>query len=127
MNYVYLVTLLMLAEYVLIGYGVSRARTRYRIKAPAVTGDPQFERWFRAQQNTVEQLIVVIPALWIAGLTLDPLWAAAVGAVFVVGRGFYVYGYVQSGGGRHYGFMVGYTAALALLSGALWGVLKSLV
>lgn len=126
MNYVYLVTLLMLAEYMLIGYGVSRARTRYGVKAPAVTGDPQFERWFRAQQNTVEQLIAVIPALWIFGLTLDPRWAAALGAVFIVSRAFYVYGYVQTGGGRHYGYVVGAWATGALLFGALWGVLKAL-
>jgi len=126
MNYVYLVTLLMLAEYVLIGYGVSRARTRYGIKAPAVTGDPQFERWFRAQQNTVEQLIAVIPALWIFGLTLNPPWAAALGAVFIVSRAFYVYGYVQSGGGRHYPYAVGYSATMALMTGGLWGVLRSL-
>jgi glutathione S-transferase len=126
MNYVYFITLLMLAEYMLIGYGVSRARSRYRIKAPAVTGDPQFERWFRAQQNTVEQLIVVIPALWIFGWTLDPRWAAALGAAFIVARAFYVYGYVKTGGGRHYGYLAGAWVTGALLFGALWGVLKAL-
>ena len=127
MNYVYLVTLLMLFEYVLIGYGVSRARTRYGVKAPAVTGDPQFERWFRAQQNTVEQLIAVIPALWIFGLTLNAMWAASFGAVFIVARAFYVYGYVQTGSGRHYGYMVGYTATMSLMVGGLIGVLKGLM
>ena len=126
MNYVYLVTLLMLFEYVLIGYGVSRARSRYGIKAPAVTGDVNFERWFRAQQNTVEQLIGVIPAMWIFGWTLDPLWAAMFGTAFIVARAFYVYGYVSSGGGRHYGYLAGVWATGALLGGALWGVLKAL-
>jgi glutathione S-transferase len=125
MNYVYLVTLLILVEYLFLGYFVSRARSRYKVVAPAVTGHEQFERHFRVQQNTIEQLVVVLPAMWIFGLTLSGVWAAALGAVFVVGRGFYAYGYVKTGGGRHHGFMLGLYATVALLIGAGIGTLKS--
>ncbi len=126
MSYVYLATLLILLEYLFIGYCVSRARFRYKVKAPAVTGHETFERWFRVQQNTIEQLVVVLPAMWIFGAIWSPVWAAALGLVFLVARGFYAYGYVQTGGGRHHGFMFGMYATVALLIGAGIGCLKSL-
>lgn len=127
MDYVYLVTLLALVEYLVIGYLVSKARSRFKVKAPAVTGHEGFERYFRVQQNTIEQLIVVLPCMWIFGLTLDPLWAAALGAAFVAARVFYAYGYIKTGGGRHYGFMAGIYATIALLAGAIIGTLKHLL
>jgi glutathione S-transferase len=96
------------------------------VQAPAITGDPVFERYFRVQQNTLEQLIATIPALWIFGLTWSPLWAAAIGLLFVVSRGFYAYGYIQTAGGRHYGYLVGAVATVALVLGALFGVLRNL-
>ena len=127
MNYVYLVTLLILLEYLFIGYLVSTARTRFKVRAPAVTGHPEFERYFRVQQNTIEQLVVVLPSMWIFGLTFSPLWAALLGLVFVVARGAYGYGYIKTGGGRHHGFMFGMYATVALLVGAIIGTLKNLL
>lgn len=124
MNYVYLVTMLMLVEYLGIGYLVSRARSTYKVVAPAVTGHEAFERTFRVQQNTIEQLIVVLPSMWIFGLTASPIWAALLGLVFVVARAFYAYGYIKTGGGRHYGFMVGLFATIALLVGGAIGAIK---
>lgn len=126
MSYVYLVTLLALVQYLVIGYLVSKARSRFKVKAPAVTGHQEFERYFRVQQNTIEQLIVVLPCMWIFGLTLNPLWAAALGAVFVAARVSYAYGYIKTGGGRHHGFMFGLYATIALLIGAAIGSLKNL-
>jgi len=128
MAYVYLVTLLILLEYLIFGYLVSRARARYQVVAPAVTGHPQFERYHRVQQNTIEQLVVVLPALWIIGLTLSGLWAAALGLVFVIARAWYAHGYItsRSGGGRHHGFMFGLYATGALLIGAGLGAVKAL-
>ena len=126
MNYVYLMTLLILLEYLCMGYLVSAARARFKVRAPAVTGHPEFERYFRVQQNTIEQLVVVLPSMWIFGLTLSPLWAALLGLAFVVARGAYAYGYIKTGGGRHHGFMFGLYATVALLVGAAIGTLKGL-
>lgn len=126
MNYVYLVTLLILLEYLVTGYLVSKARARFKVRAPAVTGNPEFERYFRVQQNTIEQLVVVLPAMWIFGLTLSPLWAALLGLVFVLARAAYAYGYIKTSGGRHHGFMFGMYATVALLVGATIGTLKNL-
>lgn len=126
MQYVYLVTLLILLEYLVIGYLVSKARARFKVRAPAVTGHPEFERYFRVQQNTIEQLVVVLPAMWIFGLTLNPLWAALLGLAFVLARAAYAYGYIKTGGGRHHGFMFDMYATIALLVGAMIGTLKAL-
>jgi glutathione S-transferase len=126
-SYVYLVILLMLVEYLFMGYFVSRARTRFKFPAPATTGHPEFERYLRVQQNTVEQLIVVIPALWIFAVTLNPSWAALLGAVFIVGRAIYAWGYIQAPAQRHYGYMIGFVPMIVLLVGAFLGVVKAML
>lgn len=124
MNYVYLVILLMLMEYTFFGYLVSRARFRCKVPAPAVTGNEEFERYYRVQQNTIEQLLVTVPALWIFAATSSPLWAALGGLVFILGRAVYAWGYIKSPPLRHNGFMLGAVGTAAVLIGAFWGVLK---
>ncbi len=126
MNLAYLAILLMLVEYGITGYLVSVARVRFKVNAPAVSGHEEFERYIRVQQNTIEQLIFVIPSLWIFALTVSPLWAALLGFAFVAARAYYIYGYIKHPPSRHYGFMLGAYASGALLVGALIGVLKGL-
>jgi glutathione S-transferase len=126
MHLAYLAIMLMLLEYALFGSLVAIARSRYRIAAPAVTGSPDFERYFRVQQNTLEQLIVVVPSLWIMALTLNPLWAALLGYLFVAGRAWYAWGYYRSARERHWGFMLGAVATGGVVSGAFIGIAKDL-
>jgi glutathione S-transferase len=126
MNIAYLVILLIIVEYAVLGSMVAVARSRYKVAAPAVTGNPDFERYFRVQQNTLEQLIMVIPCLWIFAATLSPLWAAVLGFLFLVCRAWYAWGYYRSAGGRHYGFLFGSWATGGLLVGAFIGVLRDL-
>lgn len=127
MDYAYLVMLLMLMEYTCFGYLVSRARSRCKVPAPAVTGNEEFERYYRVQQNTLEQLIVTLPALWIFALTSSPLWASLGGLLFILGRAVYAWGYIQSPPQRHHGFVLGAAGTAALVIGAFWGVLKGLL
>ncbi|HEY3644331.1 MAG TPA: MAPEG family protein [Gammaproteobacteria bacterium] len=126
MSLAYLAILAIIIEYALIGSMVAVARSRYKVAAPAVTGNPDFERYFRVQQNTLEQLIMVIPCLWIFAVTLSPLWAAILGFGFVVFRAQYAWGYYRSAKGRHYGFLWGSVCSGALLLGALIGVCRNL-
>lgn len=126
MNIAYLAILLIIVEYAVLGSMVAVARSRYKVAAPAVTGNPDFERYFRVQQNTVEQLIMVIPCLWIFAATLSPLWAAGLGFLFLVCRAWYAWGYYKSAGGRHYGFLFGSWATGGLMVGAFIGVLRNL-
>jgi uncharacterized membrane protein YecN with MAPEG domain len=126
MNLAYLAIMLMLVEYAWFGTLVGVARGRYKIAAPAITGNADFERYFRVQQNTLEQLIIVIPALWIFALTLSSLWAAILGFAFVVTRAYYAYGYYKSAAGRHYGFVLCSVATVGLIAGACIGIVKGL-
>ncbi|MGB8841192.1 MAG: MAPEG family protein [Aliidongia sp.] len=105
---------------------VGRARGQYAIKAPAVTGNPDFERVFRVQQNMLEQLVVFLPALWLFCLTLSPLWGAVVGAIWIVGRIIYSAAYYGNAEKRGPGFMIAITCSAILLIGAFIGSVEQL-
>ncbi|HSN18827.1 MAG TPA: MAPEG family protein [Gammaproteobacteria bacterium] len=126
MNLAYLAILAIVIEYGVLAGMVAIARSRYKVRAPAISGQPDFERYFRVQQNTLEQLVVVIPCLWIFAATLSPLWAAVLGFGFVLFRAQYAYGYYRSAPNRHYGFMWGAWCTGLLLVGALFGTCRNL-
>lgn len=57
------ITVLTLFFYLVITINVGRARAKYKILPPATTGDENFERVLRVQQNTLEQLVFFLPAI----------------------------------------------------------------
>jgi uncharacterized membrane protein YecN with MAPEG domain len=121
-----LVSALALLLYVAVFATTGRARRRYDIKAPAVTGAPEFERAFRVQQNTLEQLVWFIPALWLFALYASPFWGGIIGLVWIAGRAYYALSYYRDPETRGPGFLVGFASAAALLLGALIGILARL-
>ncbi|HEY2590135.1 MAG TPA: MAPEG family protein [Steroidobacteraceae bacterium] len=127
MNWVALVVLLALIEYFALGALVGRARGKYAIAAPAVSGHPLFERYFRVHQNSLEQLIVFIPAVWLFGLYVSALWAAIVGAVFLAARILYAVGYIAAPERREAGAVLSGITEAVLMIGAVVGVLRSIV
>ena len=127
MAWVHLVLLLALLEYVAFGLLVASARARYKVRAPAITGDPVFERYFRVQQNTLEVLIVFVPALLVAAQYWDPLVVAVLGAVYLVGRVLYLKSYVRDPSSRSLGFSLSMIPALLLVLGGAVGALRSLL
>lgn len=108
-------------------YFVGRARGKYQIHAPAITGHPAFERAFRAHQNTLEQTIVFLPVLWLATIYCNEQYAAYLGYVWLVGRLWYVFGYIADAGKRSMGFMIGAMAFLLLLGMSLWGIVGKMM
>ncbi len=126
MAVVAIVVLLALVEFIVFTMLVGRARIRCNIKAPATTGHPVFERYFRVQQNTLEQLIVFVPAIWLFGVYVSPLWAAGLGLLFVIGRMVYLVGYVAEPGKRAPGFGLSFLANIVLTVGGLVGAILSL-
>ena len=121
MHLVAVVAALALIEYAYFGLEVGRARARYGVKAPATTGHEVFERQYRVQQNTGEQLLLFLPALYLfAGYVSAPV-AALLGLVFIVGRGLYARGYVADPAQRSTGFTIGFVATAVLLVGGLAG------
>jgi uncharacterized membrane protein YecN with MAPEG domain len=124
--WVNLVTVLALLEFFAFGFLVGKARVTYGIKAPAMSGHEMFERYFRVQYNTLELLIMFVPALWIAAMYWNPLWMAALGAIYLVGRLLYLQGYVRDPKTRSIGFGLSMGPILLLVLSALVGVVRSL-
>lgn len=121
-----LITLLAVIVYFLTGFQVARARARYGVKAPATTGNADFERVFRTQMNMLEWMPIFLPALWLAALYVSDAGAAIVGLVWVGGRIVYIRDYAQAAERRHLGFVVQAGAAGVLWVTALIGILKAL-
>jgi len=106
MEAVIIVTILALMQFYWFGIEVGKMRGKHQCKAPAITGAPEFERMFRVQQNTMEQLLMFLPVLWIFAHTVEPLWAAGMGVVYLIGRAIYRIAYVKDPKGRSLGFML---------------------
>jgi len=122
-----IITVLALIQFVVQGVRVGQARGKYGVEAPAITGHPVFERHFRVHQNTMEALVVFLPALWLCAETLNPLLAAALGAVFIVARFVYERGYIEDPKKRSTGALLTAIASSLLLIGALIGALRRLM
>lgn len=126
MEPVAVVVVIALLEYVVFSALVGRARGLYGVHAPAVSGHEMFDRYFRVHQNTMELLVAFVPAIWLFGLYVSPMWAALLGLVYVAGRVVYLLGYVKDPAKREFGFGLSVLPIVVLLAGALWGAAKAL-
>jgi uncharacterized MAPEG superfamily protein len=130
---VILIVVLALFEYIWFSAQTGKARVKYKIVAPAVSGHPVFERHFRVQQNTLEQLIIFIPALFSFGYMAASVgWpgyeiAAALGVVWLIGRALYARSYVRDPKQRGVGFLLTLLPSVTLLVGTLVCVLLTVV
>jgi uncharacterized membrane protein YecN with MAPEG domain len=127
MAYVDIVTALALLQFVVFGFKVGKARARYGVKAPAVTGNDTFERYFRVQQNTLEQLIVFLPGLYLFSHYFKPQVAAVLGAIYLIGREIYAFTYVKDPAKRDIGFGLTFLPTVILVVGGLFGAVRTLV
>jgi glutathione S-transferase len=115
-----LVTLLALLLYFWMGLRVGQARSKFGVAAPAITGNPDFERAFRIQANTLEWLPLFLVSLWLFAIYWGNDWVAAgVGVVWIIGRFLYVTGYSREASARSRGFGIQALATGVLLFGAL--------
>jgi glutathione S-transferase len=121
------VTLIALLVYFLIIGAVARARAQYGIKAPAVTGNEHFERAYRVQMNTLEQMALFLPALWLYAAYVSDRGAAVGGLIWVVGRVIYALAYVRDPASRGPGAMISLVASAGLWLGAAYGVVRALI
>lgn len=127
MSFVAFVATLAVVEYMILMLLTGRARGTYGVQAPATTGHPIFERYYRVQMNSVEQLVIFLPSLLLSAHFFSPRLAGLLGLVFVVGRVLYARGYLADPAQRGTGFAVSFAAnvvlALTALLGTLWAVL----
>jgi glutathione S-transferase len=114
---------LALIEYFATVFLCGRARVRYSIAAPATTGDPMFERYFRVQQNSMEQLVIFVPGIALFGSYVSEPIGAGLGLVFILGRALYARGYYLDPPKRGLGFGLSVLANLGLAFGGLVGAL----
>jgi uncharacterized membrane protein YecN with MAPEG domain len=122
-----LVTLLAILFYFFTCINVSRSRTKTGVKVPAMSGHPDFERAFRIQMNTLEWMPIFLPSLWLFAVYISDAVAAAIGAVWIVGRIVYFLGYSKAAAKRGPGFAIQGIASIALWAGALGAVVLRLV
>ena len=127
MLWVEIVAALALLQFVIFGVFVGRARARYQVPAPATSGNENFERYFRIHYNTLEQLIVFLPAIWLFATHVSTRWAAIIGAIYLIGRIVYFRGYAVAADKRHTGSLLSMLPTLVLLIGGLGGLVHDAV
>jgi glutathione S-transferase len=127
MSYVHIVTALALLQFVWFGIKVSQARGRYGVKAPAITGNDVFERYFRVQQNTLELVVILVPGLYLFSNYFSPLLAAVLGAIYLIGREVYARAYVKDPAKRSAGFGLSALPTMILVVGGLVGAVWRLI
>ena len=106
---------------------VGRMRSRHAVQAPAMTGAPEFERAFRVQMNTLEQVVLFLPVLWLATVypVVSGYLAPGLGLVWIIGRVFYASGYMADAAKRSSGFLIAGVALLGLLVLSIVGIVHA--
>jgi uncharacterized membrane protein YecN with MAPEG domain len=123
MKFVHLVAMLAIAQYIFFAFKVGLARGKYGVTAPATSGHEMFDRIYRVQSNTLEQLVCFLPALFVASLYWPPLYMAAIGLLYLLGRTLYWLSYVKDPGSRGTGFMMTFASTVLLILAAVAGIL----
>lgn len=118
------VTVLALLVYLGVTINAGRCRAKYRIVAPATTGHPMFERALRVQANTLEHLVLFLPALWLAARYGSWLWASVIGCLWIPARIFYALAYMRDPARRGPGFVTGSVVEVVLVAIAAVGVAR---
>ena len=127
MALVNLIVALALLQFFAFATAVGMAREKYNVAAPATTGNDVFERYFRVQMNTLELLIMFVPATWMFGFYVSANVAAALGAIYIVGRGIYFFSYVRDPKRRSLGFGLSAGPVAVLVIGALIGAAEGVI
>ena len=122
------VSILAAILYLYMSIRVGQMRGKTGIKAPAMTGAPDFERAVRVHYNTLEALPIFLIGLWLATIYFSPSYSAVawlpalVGLIWVIGRLIYMQGYMAAPEKRGTGFGIQALAAIVNLVLAIVGI-----
>ena len=122
MEYAAFIILLALAQYLYFTMRVGLARGKFGVKAPATSGHEIWERVYRVQQNTLEQLVMFIPAMIAFSMYASSRWALLPGVLFLIGRQLYSFEYVKNPDSRTPGMALSLLSNVVLVIGALIGL-----
>ena len=125
LHYTALVTLLAVLFYTYASSRVARARQKFGVLAPAMSGHPDFDRVFRVQMNTLEWMPIFLPLLWLFAFYVSDIAAALLGLVWIAGRILYLVSYTQAAAKRGTGFTVQAVVCGVLLVGAAVGMVRT--
>lgn len=118
-----ILALIQLAVFVVI---VGKARVRFGVKAPAIYGNVEFERYYRVQMNTIELLILFIPSIFLASIYWSPYLMTALGFIYLIGRIMYFFAYTQ-GKNRVVAFLMSFTPIVIFMVAGLFGTIRALI
>jgi glutathione S-transferase len=122
-----IVTVLILLQTFVFAFQVGKARAKHGVNAPEISGNSEFENAFRVHQNTVEQVVLVIPALWIFGTYVHELAGAGIGLLFIIARFIYRGAYLNDPSSRTLGFGLGALSLVVLMLGGLIGAVMKMM
>jgi glutathione S-transferase len=127
LNYTALMTVLSVLLYAYSGILVAQARKKFGVEAPAITGNPDFERVFRVQMNTLEWMPIYLPLLWLFAFYVGDMWAALIAVVWCIGRGLYYQGYSAAANKRGPGFGIQALSCAVLLVGDVIAIVARMI
>lgn len=120
-------TLGALIVYFGLGLSVGAARFKYKVPPPQTTGNEDFERVYRTHQNTLEQIVIFLPSLWLFSIYVNPNWGAILGGIWIIGRIAYAWGYYVQAEKRAAGFAIATLATLTLIFGTLFNLVRGVL
>lgn len=121
MNYAIPLILIALLQYLFFVFKTGFARNKYGVNAPKTAGNEVWERIYRVQQNTMEQLVLFIPGMLIFAEYVSQTWVAIPGVLYLVGRQLYLHLYVKDPKSRGPGAILTIFTNVALVLGGLIG------
>ena len=121
-----LAILIALLVYFGLGAVVGAARGKFNVPAPLSSGHPEFDKRNRVHMNTLEQLVIVVPAAMFAAPVLGDPITAMVALVWSVGRLLYARSYYADPAKRSLGFMLTILPSFILIIAAAWGAIRAL-
>lgn len=121
-----LALVLALIVYFALSVNVGRARATWGVPAPQASGHPEFDKRYRVQMNTLEQLALLVPGVLVGAPVLGDAIAGGATLIWSVGRIVFARAYYADPAKRGPGFGLTLLPSLVLLLAGAWGAITSL-
>jgi glutathione S-transferase len=123
-QYIYASFITLITVLLMMGllFNVGRARGKYKVQAPATSGNEMFERAYRIQLNTIENVLLFLPALWLYAIFIGDKGAGDSGVIWLIARVWYAISYQLNPAKRGLGFLISLLVIAGLWTGAAYGI-----
>jgi uncharacterized membrane protein YecN with MAPEG domain len=124
MDKIVVIICLALFEYIFFAMKVGFSRNKHGVKAPAMSGNLEWERLNRIHQNTLEVYLIFIPSIIGFAYYVSINWACILGSIVLVARVLFYLGYKNSAKKRMLGVFMTSIPNYTLLVGMFIGALR---